>query len=48
MLAFQILFEDFTVAVGWFFSWVSIVTLHPAMVLWKAAFPVFLLLLFFL
>ena len=45
--AFEILFEDFTVAVGWFFSWVSIVTLHPATVFWRAAFPVFPLVLFF-
>lgn len=45
--AFKILFEDFTVVVGWFCSRVSIVTLHPAMVFWRAAFPVFLLVLFF-
>lgn len=41
--AFEILFEDFC-CVGWFFFflWVSIVTLHPATVFWRAAFPVLL------
>lgn len=41
--AFEILFEDFC-WVGWvfFFLWVSIVTLHPATVFWRAAFPVLL------
>lgn len=28
--AFEILFEDFSLVVGWFLLWVSIVTLHPA------------------
>lgn len=45
--AFEILLEDFTVVVGWIFPWVSIVTLHPATVFWRAAFPVFLLDFFF-
>ena len=47
MPASEILFEDFAVAAGWVFSWVSIVTLHPATVFWRAAFPVFPLVLFF-